>query len=351
MVFLAYAALLASSVASAVAPPAPVTPGLPPMPPPEQVMALPPALRTQFQQQVVDPGGSQRMRLERLAGFLFKKTGLGMEYAVDATFTVEEAYRTRKANCLTFTLLTVALAREAGLQAYGQELLNVVSWRAEGDVVYGFNHVNAGIMIKRAHYTIDVARDLVTARDPPERISDQHLLALYYNNRAAELLVGESPHVADPYMAMALKLAPQYASAWANAGVLQLRKGNRLAAERDYLQALSLAPENASALVNLVTLYRDNGDEKNRAAYARRLEKVRANDPYFEFVQGEGNEKQRDYAAAAQHYRRAIRLYDKDPRFYLGLARAYQQMGEPRQAERALNRAATLSGSTAASGD
>lgn len=347
MVILTYAALFASAVASSVAAPPPATSVLPPMPRPEQIMVLPPELRTQFQAQVIDPGGSQRARLERLAGFLFKKTGLGMEYTVDPTYTVAEAFRTRKANCLTFTLLTVALAREAGLQAYGQELLDVVSWRAEQDVVYGFNHVNAGILIGQSHYTIDVARDLLVARSPPERISDEHLLALYYNNRAAELIVDASPAVADEYMAMALQLAPRYASARVNAGVLNLRKGDRAAAERDYLKALALSPENGSALFNLVTLYRDSGDQAKRAFYEGRLEKVQEKDPYFEFVQAEGNERKGDYAAAVQHYRRAIRLYDKEPRFYLGLARAYQQMGEQRQAERALNRAATLSSSTA----
>lgn len=345
MVILAYAALLA--VASTVAPSAPVTPVLPPMPRPEQVMALPPELRTQLQAQVIDGGGSRRSRLERLAGFLFKKTGLGMEYAVDATYTVEQAYRARKANCLTFTLLTVALAREAGLDAYGQELVDVVSWRAERDIVYGFNHVNAGILIGQSHYTIDVARDLLVARSPPQRITDEHLLALYYNNRAAELLVGASPAVADPYMAMALQLAPHYPSAWANAGVLSLRKGDRATAERDYLKALALDPENSSALVNLMTLYRDGGEEAKRATYARRLEKIQAKDPYFAFVQAEGAAREGDYEAAAQHYRQAIRLYDKEPRFFTGLAHAYQQLGKERAAESALNRAATLGRSTA----
>jgi Flp pilus assembly protein TadD len=48
-----------------------------------------------------------------------------------------------------------------------------------------------------------------------------------------------------------------------------------------------------------------------------------------------------------QHYRQAIRLYDGDSRFYLGLARAYQQLGKERYARRAMNRAAALSRSSA----
>lgn len=356
MVTWAYAAILAWSVAmpapaTSVAPVPSVTPVAPvvsPMPRPEQVMAVPPELRAQLQQHVIDAGGSGRSRLERLVGFLFQKPGLGMEYSADATLTVEQAYRTRKANCLTFTLLTVALAHESGLQAYGQEFDDIVAWRVGDDIIYRFNHVNAGITIGRARLTVDVARDLVMARNPPEPISDQRLLALYYNNRAAELLVGTSPAAAAPYMAMALQLAPRYASAWANAGVLQLRLGDPRAAERDYLKALAIDPANAGALVNLVALYRSNGDEARRAIYARRIEKIQAKDPYFQFLQAEDDEKQGDYAGAVQHYRQAIRLYGGDSRFYVGLAHAYQQLGEERRARRAMNRAAALNRSSAA---
>jgi Flp pilus assembly protein TadD len=335
-------ALFAAILAWSVAVPATVAPAAPPMPRPEQVMAVPPELRAQMQHHVIGAGGSARVRLERLADFLVQKSGLGMEYSADATFTVEQAYRTRKANCLTFTLLTVALARESGLQAYGQKLDAIVAWRVGGDLIYRFNHVNAGVTIGHSRLTVDVARDGLMARHPPSPISDQHLLALYYNNRAAELVAGGAPAEAAPYMAMALQLAPRYASAWANAGVMHLRQGDPRAAERDYLKALALDPENAGALVNLVTLYSSNGDEARRAFYARRLEKVQVKDPYFQFLQAEDDEKKGDYAAAVEHYRRAIRLYDGDSRFYIGLARAYLQLGEEGHARRALKRATEL---------
>jgi Flp pilus assembly protein TadD len=346
MVVWAYAAILAWSIGL----PASGTSAVSPMPRPEQVMAVPPELRAQLQQQVIDGGGSGRSRLERLVEFLFRKSGLGMEYSVDATLTVEQAYRTRKANCLTFTLLTVALARESGLQAYGQELDDIVGWHLADNIVFRFNHVNAGITLGRSRFTVDVARDLVMSRNPPEPISDQRLLALYYNNRAAALLASTSPTAAAPYMAMTLQLAPRYAGAWANAGVLHLSQGDPQAAERDYLKALALDPENASALVNLVTLYRNNGNEARRTIYLRRLEKVRVKDPYFQYLQAGDDERQGDYTGAVQHYRRAIRLYDRDSRFYFGLAHAYRQLGQERHARRALSHAAALKARRAGDG-
>jgi Flp pilus assembly protein TadD len=144
-------------------------------------------------------------------------------------------------------------------------------------------------------------------------------------------------------MAMALQLAPRQASTWANAGVLRLRQGDRQAAERDYLKALSLDPANAGALVNLVALYESNGDEARRAIYALRLQKIQVKDPYFQFMQAEDDARQGDYAGAVQHYQRAIRLFDGDSRFYVGLAHAYRQLGEERRARRATDRAAALS--------
>lgn len=334
-----HAAILAWSMTAA---PAPVMPPPEPMPSPEQIMAIPPALRAQVQRQVGDDGSS-RQRMERLVEFLFDPSGLGMTYATDATLTVAQAYRLRKANCLTFTLLTVALAREAGLDAHAQEIDDVVAWRVEDNVVYRFNHVNAQIAIGRMRYTIDVARDEVVTRHKPESISDQRLLALYYNNRAAELLADNQPDLAAPYMAMTLQLAPRYASGWANAGVLYLREGDLRGAERHYLRALALDPTHAGALFNLVTLYRNTGDEADSAHFQQRLEKVQRKDPYFQFLLAVDDEREGDYTGAVQHYRRAIRLYHGDSRFYLGLARAYQQLGEERHARRALRYADMLS--------
>jgi tetratricopeptide (TPR) repeat protein len=347
MVIWAHAAFLAWTTIV----PAALAPAVPPPPASDQIMALPPELLAQLQQQVIDPGTSRRARVDRLAKFLFQSPGLAMQYSGDATLTVEQAYRTRKANCLTFTLLTVALARASGLQANAQELDDIVAWRIDNDLIYGSNHVNAMIAVGSLRYTVDVARDRINMSKQPQPISDQHLLALYYNNRAAELMATAEPAAVAPYMAMALKLAPDYASAWANAGVMWLRQGNAGESERDELKALSLDPANVTALVNLVALYRNNGNDKRRAIYEQRIEEMRVKDPYFQYLQAEDQARQGDYAGAVTHYLSAIRLYNGDERFYLGLAHAYQQLGEDRHAQRALKHAATLSHNDAGSGN
>jgi len=334
-----YAGMLAWSMAA----PASLVPATSPMPRPEQIMFVPTELRAKLQQQVISPIGSKTSRLQRLVNFMLgQNPGLGIQYAADATSTVAQVYQTRKANCLTFTLLTVALAREAGMRAYGQGIDEVLAWREEDSTIYRINHISAGVAIGETHFTVNFARDSAIARGPPKPIPDRQLLALYYNNRAADLMLSASPAAAVPYMKVSLQLDPGYANSWSNTGVLRLHQGDARAAERDYLKALTLDPNNADALFNLVTLYQNKDDEARRAIFERRLEKVKEKDPYYQFLLALRDERQRDYALAVEHYKHAIHMYHDEPRFYFGLARVYEQLGNRRRARRALHRANAL---------
>ncbi|WP_454831271.1 tetratricopeptide repeat protein [Pseudoxanthomonas wuyuanensis] len=333
------------AAALALSPPLPALPvAAEPEPPrPEQVMAIPAELHALFQQQVLSHGGTQTRRLERLVDFMFAQTGLGMQYQHDATYTVEQAYLTRRANCLTFTLLAVALARDAGLEAYAQEIEETLSWRHEQNTIFRTNHVNAGIRVGRQRFTIDVAWDTLIARKPPERIPDQRLLGLYYGNRAVELMSDNQRAAAGPYMAMALELDPTYPANWSNAGVLYLRNGDAQAAEQAYAKALALDRLHAAALFNIVALYQRTDRQAQARSYQKQLNAVREKDPFHHFLLAVEYEKAGDYRRALTHYQRAIRLHDSEHLFHFGLARAYLQLGKARQAGRALARAHALS--------
>ncbi|KAF1710079.1 transglutaminase [Pseudoxanthomonas kalamensis DSM 18571] len=312
-------------------------------PTPDQILAIPDALREQLQQRVIDPTQSREQRLERLADFLFHEDGLGMTYEYDASYTVAEAFQTRRANCLTFTLLTVALAREAGLEAYGQQIEETLSWRQEANTVYRTNHVNAGVRIYQRKLSVDVAQDSVIARNPPERIADNRLLAHYYNNRAAELLAEGRMDAAWAYSVRSLELDPDYATSWSNAGVVQLRMGHGDEAERYYLHALSLQPSHEGTLFNLAAYYQRSEQTRKAASINRRLNAVQARDPFFQYVRASEYERQGNYADAVKYYKRAIDLYAGEHRFHFGLARAYLLMGDTRRASHALVRASELS--------
>jgi len=328
--------LLASSVVSAFAQPAPP-------PAPADVLAVPEPLRQQFREQVLAHARLPSARLERMVDFLFSPQGLGMRYEPDANHTVAEAYATRQANCMSFTLLTVALAREAGLEAYAQQVDETLAWRQDRNTLYRTQHVNAGVRIRERRFTVDVAWDEVITREPPERIRDERLIAHYYNNRAAELLEQGAVEDARRHAEIALDLDPGYATSWSNTGVIYLRGGDAARAKQAYQHALDLDHDNPGALFNLVTFYQRAGDREAARPLQKRLDAVRARDPFHHFLLAAGFERDGDLAQAAEHYRKAIQLYDREHRFHFGLARVYFLQGDTRRAGKALAHARELS--------
>ncbi|MEO8365030.1 MAG: transglutaminase, partial [Pseudoxanthomonas sp.] len=272
-------------LAAALVLPAPVTAPESVPPTREQVVALPTHLQTQFNAEVIAPAHSNLDRLQRLVRFMGDgERGLGLKYREDATYTVAEAYVIRQANCVTYTLMFLTLAQLAGLEAYPQEIEETLSWQQLDDIVYRSNHVNARVRVGIQRYLVDVGGDFVVGRRPAKRISMQRALAQYYNNRAVALLSEQRMSAALAYARIARELDPEYPTTWSNTGVLRLRSGDKAGAERDYLTALGLDPDNASALFNLVGLYQRNGERAREVLFRKRLEKVERSDPFHQFL-------------------------------------------------------------------
>ncbi|NYZ63266.1 tetratricopeptide repeat protein [Luteimonas deserti] len=324
-----------------VASAAPATTDTPP--PPSRILAIPPELRQAFRQAVNDRSTAPQVRLDLMMRFLFEgEGGLGMTYDHAATHTVEEAYRTRKANCLTFTLLSLALAREAGLDAQAQQIDEVLSWRQENMHLVRSNHVNTGLRVQQRRYTIDVASNEILTRAPPRAIGDAALLALYYSNRAMELAIEGHYTAAVPYMSASLALDPDSAHGLNNAGVVALRSGDAATAEAHYRAALEREPEHWGALANLSHLYERLGDVARARPLRQRSDRVLARDPFHQFIVGHQAESAGDPATAAARYRRAIRLHSGEHRFHSALARTLLQQGDTAGAIKALTAARRL---------
>ncbi|MBD9477641.1 tetratricopeptide repeat protein [Pseudoxanthomonas sp. PXM02] len=330
------APLLAAALAIADLAPAPASAPEPPArpPTPAEVMALPEPLRQQFHARVLSTPRAPEQRLRRLVEFLFSPDDLGISYDIDANHTVAEAYATRRANCLSFTLLAIALAREAGLQAYGQQIDETLAWRQEQDTLYRTHHVNAGVRIHERQLSVDVAWDQVIARKPPRAIRDERLLVHYYNNRAADLLEANRLEDALRYAQVAKMLDPDYSVTWSNTGVLHLRHGDPAQAEQHYLHALQLNRMDPGALSNLAAHYQRTGNITAAARLQKRLQRVQARDPFHHFLQGVLHEREGKLQLAAQDYRQAIKLFPDEHRFHFGLARVYFLLGEGENQQR-----------------
>lgn len=345
------AAALAAQSPPATAPAAPVpeppaaVEAIDPVPAaPARIEALPPDLRARVHDEVVAPSHSQLDRLQRLVDFLFGPQRAGLAYQPDATYTVEQAWRTRRGNCVAFTLLFLALADEAGLEAWPQESEDSLAWQLRDNTLYRTNHVSAVARAGRRTWRVDATPQPVIERNPPGRIDRQRLRSHYYNNLAVALMEQGRLAEAGRYMDVAIALDPHYASTWSNAGVVALRGGDRETARRDYARALELEPDNAGALFNMVGLLEHEGSPRDLATYRKRLERVQRRDPFHHFMLAMDYQRAGDLAGAIAHFRTAARLMPREYRFHLALARAYREAGDARRADRSLARARALAG-------
>ncbi|RIA33309.1 Tfp pilus assembly protein PilF [Stenotrophomonas sp. AG209] len=316
------------------------------IPTPQQVFAIPPAMRDMLRTQVINRSYSREQRLQALVEMIFDRHGLDLQYDADATLTVSEIWQQRRANCLAFTLMFVALAREAGIQARVQEVGQVVSWyqdQAQG-LVYSVGHVNAGVGFAGRFATVDLDRNVLYDRRGPLPISQARALAHFYNNRGAERMASGDLVGARTFFNAALAQDNSFAATWNNLGVLENRTGDTAAARRTLETALRLDGRQDAALTNASALYRKLGMVVQAQALEQRLQSVQREDPFAQYMLGAEAERAGQLDQAIRYYRQAVRLYDTAHQFHFGLARAYFLAGQLKRADRELLRAQELGG-------
>ncbi|MNV27312.1 Tetratricopeptide repeat protein [compost metagenome] len=338
----AFALLAVTALSPAPAPPPQVAVDIPA---PEQIMVVPPEIKALLRERVTDTTNSPEKRLQRLVELIFDPNGLGLQYDTEATLTIAETWQQRRANCLSFTLLFVALAREVGLEAHVQEVGQVVTWYQEQGLIFNAGHVNAGLRVNGRPATMDLDSNVLYDSRGPRQISDRRALAHFYNNRGADKLAAHDYVTARRYFDLSLQMEPRFVPGWSNLGVLESRVNDLTAASRDFETALSINKDHAPSLHNASKLYLQMGDTRRAAQLQTRLDRSRNKDPFYQFMQGVIAERGGDYQLAVHYYGKAVRLYGRAHQFHFGLARAYFLSGNSRLAEREMARARALGGS------
>lgn len=310
---------------------------------PAQVVGVPAWLDALLHERVIEATTSREKRLEKLVQLLFGPDALAIQYDGSVTRTIAEAGTDHRANCLSFALMFVTLARRAGIDAYVQETDHVLAWQGNG-MLYGNGHVNVGVRIGHTRKTVDIDSSVMSIRGLPRAISDQRALSHYYNNRGAELMATGRLQDARRHLALAIELTPDFIGAWNNLGVLASREGQPAQAQLAYERALEINARHSPTLSNIVNLYRRLGDAQRRAEYEKRLFRVQHRDPFHQIILAMGYEQAGNYAAAIEHYQRAVRLKANDDFVYFGLARAYAHLGDIPRALDALTHARDAAG-------
>ena len=288
-------------------------------------------------------------KIEELVAAIFNRSDFNMIYDNSANTTAKETFENRSANCLSLSIMTYALAKEAGLGVTFREIEIPEYWtRKEGFSLLN-GHINLRITELDDHSSriyVD-NRTMVVDFDPfsPKKYfpskaaTKERVLAMFYNNKGADALVKSDFMTAYAYFRQAIVSDPQFQDAWANLGILYRMRGHYDWAENTYHEALKLNPDNLTILENLAVLNQHQGRYELADNIMETVEIRRQSNPYYHFILGEQELEANNYEAAKMHYKKAIKLDSSHHEFYFGLAKVHLFMGDREMALRYLRRA------------
>ncbi len=287
---------------------------------------------------------SDASRLERLL-FAMRKDGLlQLDYDSERTQTAIETFHARSGNCLSFTNLVIALARELGLNARYQLVDVPQISRRDDDVVIVYGHINTLVQTRRTgSYEVDFNPDYGRTAFDRRPIDDQHAKALYINNLAAEALVSGDTALSFALLRQAILTSDKAVAPWTNLGVLYRRGGNAAAAESAYRQALLRNPQDHTTRSNLMRLYAAENHVAAASSLRHRIEAEQQRNPYYHHFRGQDLLQREQWQEAGLAFYRAIKLNPREAMFFASLAKAQIGLGDTRSAQANLREAIRLS--------
>lgn len=302
--------------------------------PEENILAIDADMRY-FVEENVPAALSPRARLSYLLDAMIRPSQLGLSYDPGITLNATETFYARKGNCLSLSSLFIALAREANLNAYYNEVTIPPSWDmiSDNSMVF-YKHINVVVDFgEDGQEIVDLSVDNYEYHYPQHRLSEQEAAAQHYNNRGAEYLNQGNNDEAMRYFRRALYLDPQAGHIWGNLGTLFRRLGRVSNAETAYRKALTLNINDQVAISNLSRLYQEQGDTEN----AKELDKIALNfrkqNPFWHYSRAKAEYEKGEFTAALSAIRHAISLQKDEYRFYHFASIIYYRLGRTELAE------------------
>jgi Flp pilus assembly protein TadD len=320
--------------------------GVPAELPDAGVLAVDPPMLA-FLERHVQRDGDSYLKLHQLLDAIIDETTFGLQYD-ESTRTAAETFRERRGNCLSFTNMFVAMARQVGLRATYQEVDIPPDWTQQGDSLLLSRHINVYVELGGTRSrTVDFNIEDFRASYDRRQVPDARALAHYYNNLGVQRMQDGETVQALQYFRKAASEDERFAPAWSNLGALYLRNGHQAWAEAAWGQALTINPREFVAMSNMARLLERQGRGAEAEQYRSRLGRHRMENPYYRYYLARQSFLARDYDAAIGHLKYATRVKEGEDTFYLLLGLSYLQKGDEPAARRWLTKAEEVAGDEA----
>lgn len=265
----------------------------------------------------VDGSRAGRERMRRLLSAMVESGLMSLDYDDARTKTARQTFHDRVGNCMSFTALFVALAREADLEVTFQTVEVPPIWYADSDLVILNNHVNA--LVKQnfgSRVVVDFNVTELKGDYETREVSDEYALALYYNNLAMDALRKGDLEQSFRLLKKSIETYPDIAGNWANLGVIYSRSDEDDYAIAAYQKALDLDRKHRPSLTNLASIYQGRGDSERAEYHARQVRRYQDQNPYYHYYHALAAYNNGDLDTAEERLGRAIELKETEHKFY-----------------------------------
>ncbi len=280
-----------------------------------------------------------------LAEALYQRGQLKIEYDSVTTRNASQAFAARAGNCLSLVILTAAFAKELDLQVHYQSAFLEETWSRSGNLYLRSGHVNITLGGRfsdgRAYgssspLTIDFLpqQEIIGLRT--RSISERTVLAMYMNNRSAEALVRGQLNDAYWWAREATLQDPDFASSYNTLGVIYLRRGKLLQAEKALAHVLGREPANTRAMVNLAQVLQAQHRNAEAEALTQRAARLEPTPPFHYFNLGMDAMRRDDFRTARDLFAREVARAGYYHEFHFWLGVASFRLGEMDQATKHL---------------
>ncbi|MDE0193028.1 MAG: hypothetical protein OXQ90_16870 [Gammaproteobacteria bacterium] len=258
-----------------------------------------------------------------------------------ANLSARDAFAEKRGNCLTYTSLFIAFAREVGFEASYQLVDVPPDYDSVNGMVVLNKHVNARVdhVPGRGSVTVEFSEEFASGIHDRRVVDDAFALALHYNNLAFSDDLAGDERGAFVYLKKAIDLSPDNPDLWTNLGVFHARRGHFVHAIAGYRQALDLDAHHGAAMRGLANAYGALGRDDKARFYQRRVAYSRARDAYTYYTLAQRAYMAQRPTESLELLSEAIRLYRRDHRFYRLKGEVHDRLGNTLAANESYKRA------------
>ena len=298
-----------------------------------------------FLQEEVGDSRVGNVRFRKMFNGLTKNGYFETAYRVGTTNTAAETFSDKSGNCLSYTSMFIALAREVGLKATFQIVKVPPSWDADSGFLIRYTHINVlmrGLMYNRSYgneFSVDFNDVLPDPDYDRYQITDAEASSLFYGNRSVVLFRAGDHRQAFVLLKKALEMSPDNADLWINLGAFYAKLSVHDHSIMAYQMALRADPNNQGAMSGLSRTYEFVGEAELANQYANQVRRYRQNNPYYHYAIAQAEYEKASYEKALVAINTALDLKFRNGRFHFLKGLTQQKLGEEEEAEASFRRA------------